>query len=123
MVKKKAPFIPLTIIALLLAVAVAVNLNLHPKDPDEMKKEAAQQAAEAHKNTPPPATTSAELNSSIKSSLSGASPSGPGQPATGMPMKAMGKPGMGDVMVQRKPAQFKPKPNPTSTDSEWYKVR
>ena len=116
MVKKKSPVVPLTFVVIGIAVAFAVNSRLHPVDP----KDAAAQAAKTAQSQPPTQMRPPDNPSDVHGALT-ASPtdSKPGQP---MMHKGPGGPDGGDMMVSRKPEQYRPKPSATSTNSLWYKT-
>ena len=120
MVKKKAPVIPLTIVCIGIAVAFGVNTQMHPKDPDEMKKE---QQQEAQQSTTKPPDKKEDLKAAMdKSGVGDKAPVGRSRPEgpklqPGGPMKS------GSLMTAKKQEPYHPKPSATSTDGEWYVKR
>ena len=125
MVKKKAPVIPLTIVAVMIAVAFAVNTQMRPKDPEQAKEDAARAAQAQAANQPakprPPESTS-DLKAAMTQSLDSQTPAGKPKAVRGGAVSTPGAPGE-SMMVGHKVEAQKPKPSATSTDSSWYVKR
>ena len=117
MVKKKAPFIPITIIVIGAGLIFAFNSRSRPVDPqEEMRRQQEQLAA----NQPDhPAVDADKVHDAMKGGM-GATP----QTDDHKPQLKSGGPGStGDYMLAPKERVYKPQPTDTSVASQWYKPK
>ncbi|MHB8635250.1 MAG: hypothetical protein ACYC96_02125 [Fimbriimonadaceae bacterium] len=116
MVKKKSPIIPLTFVAIGVALAFAVNSRLHPVDPKD-----AAQAPPSQPQDPTGGMRPLDKTSVLKAAMTNSLQKG--MPNGAKLGRATNPDEQGSIMVGRKPQQYKPTPSATSTDSGWYVKR
>lgn len=121
MKKRKPPIVLATCLVLLL---VAVGIIYAPKSaasPEDAQREQQEQMEQANANAERPAITPTQASQFVKGQMQGAKGGPPTGPNGGPPKGMMGPNGGDRSSIEAiKPSMVKPKPNDSSTSTQWY---
>lgn len=121
MVKKKAPFIPLTIIVLGVGFIFVMNARSHPVDPEQLQRDAQAQAQTGQRPKDDPAKESESMKSVIAAKPPAKIKPDPNIPSLTNPHEA--EEGVENPMLAPKRQQYKPVENSTSATPQWWKPK
>jgi hypothetical protein len=114
-VKKKAPFIPITIIVIGVGVIFAMNARTHTPDPQDAAKPLTNSDASARPKDDPAAVSEA-LKASMKPQAKSTTPDS----RNPVLLKPNPRGQSSNPVLATKPQQYHPVPTDGATSSQWY---